>query len=268
MTVTTPRPTGWRRAGAAPLRAVLLDLGDTLMHVDPSVPELYRRSLRELGVRVTAKAVTAALRSAEVVYREAVGSGRPFESSVEEARAFWEEYNAHLVASLGVGDGPRRELARRLSERFWAPQSWRPFPEVLGVLRELRRRGLRLGIVSNFTEALVTVCRRHALDEVLDCVVASTVTGTQKPQPGIFAEALRRLGVGPEAAVHVGDNYVADVLGARAAGLDAVLVDRSRRGVAGMFDFALRPGVGQTRGVVLDCVVVGDLTELLALCQD
>ncbi len=78
--------------------------------------------------------------------------------------------------------------------------------------------------------------------------MASTVTGSQKPDVSIFREALRRTGSDPASSVHMGDNYIADVLGARAAGIDGVLVDRSRRGQPGMFDFALRDGLGGTTG--------------------
>lgn len=255
-----------RRGGRSPLRAVLFDLGDTLMRIEPSVPELYRRSLAELGVEVGEDAVADALRSGEEVYREALRRGRPFESSIAEARSFWEEYNAHLVGALGLGrDGEARRLARALSDRFWSAASWRPFPETTTVLRELRRRDLRIGIVSNFAETLVAVCAEHGLLAFVECAVASTVVGTQKPDPAIFVEALRRLEVAPAEALHVGDNYVNDVLGARAAGIVGVLVDRSRRGVPGMFDFALRDGIGSTRAVPLDCPVIGSLDELFAV---
>jgi putative hydrolase of the HAD superfamily len=124
---------------------------------------------------------------------------------------------------------------------------------------------VQLAVISNFTDALTAVCRTHELDGYFDCLVASTVSGSQKPDVSIFREALRRTGADPESSVHVGDNYIADVLGARAAGIDGVLVDRTRAGGRGMFDFALRDGLGGSRGAVLDCPVVADLRELLAL---
>jgi putative hydrolase of the HAD superfamily len=81
----------------------------------------------------------------------------------------------------------------------------------------------------------------------------------------IFREALRRTGADPASSIHVGDNYIADVLGARAAGIDAILLDRSRGGGRGMFDFALRDGLGGTAGLRLDCPVISDLRGLLTL---
>jgi REG-2-like HAD superfamily hydrolase len=258
--------TGLRPAGAPPLRTVFLDLGDTLMYVHPDVPTVYLETCRELGLEVEPAGVAAALHAGERHYREALRTGRSFESSMVDARAFWQEYNQLILGELGAA-GDTATMARTLSERFWSPPSWRAFPEVHEVLGALRTAGVQLAVISNFTDALVAVCRTHELDGYFDCLVASTVTGSQKPDVSIFREALRRTGADPETSLHVGDNYIADVLGARAAGIDGVLVDRTRGGGRGMFDFALRDGLGGSRGAVLDCPVVADLRELLALIE-
>lgn len=252
------------RMAVRSVRTVFFDLGDTLMHVHPDVPTLYLQTCDEIGVAATPSRMSDALHAGERMYRGALRAGRTFESSMDEARAFWQEYNELILAELGV-ESDRSALARRLTERFWHPHSWRTFPEVHDVLRALRSRGLQLAIISNFTDALVALCETHELDGYFDCLVASAVTGAQKPDAGIFREALRRTGADPATSVHVGDNYVADILGARASGIAGVLIDRSRAGGRGMFDFALRDGIGGTTGVRLDCPVISDLRELLEL---
>jgi len=248
------------------VRTIFFDLGDTLMYVHPDVPTLYLQTCTEIGVDTTPERMAHALHAGERMYRGALRAGRSFESSMDEARAFWQEYNELILAELGVDHG-RAEKARQLSERFWHPHSWRAFPEVHEVLGTLRGRGLQLAVISNFTDALVALCETHELDGYFDVLVASTVTGAQKPDAGIFREALRRTGADPATSMHVGDNYVADVLGARASGISGVLLDRSRAGGRGMFDFALRDGIGGTAGVQLDCPVIGDLRELLEMTQ-
>ena len=250
------------RAGRT--RTVFFDLGDTLMYVHPDVPTLYLQTCTEIGIATTAERLADALHAGERMYRGALRAGRTFESSMEEARAFWQEYNELILAELGV-ENDRAAKAFQLSSRFWHPESWRAFPEVHDVLRDLRARGLQLAVISNFTDALVALCETHELDGYFDCLVASAVTGAQKPDAGIFREALRRTGADPAHALHVGDNYVADILGARASGIRGVLLDRSRAGGRGMFDFALRDGIGGTAGVRLDCPVIADLRELPAL---
>lgn len=252
--------------GRPPPRTVFLDLVDTLVHAHPGIPERYGAGLADLGIESEPGAVGAALVAGEELYRASLRSGRGFETSSAEAVAFWREYNELILGHLGVAPGAARaELADTLSNRLWEPASWRVFPEVHGVLAALRAGGLRLAVVSNFTEAIAAVCATHELAEHLDGIVGSCNVGAQKPDVAIFREALRRTGADPETTLHVGDNYVADVLGARAAGLAAVLLDRSRTGGRGMFDFALRDGVGGTGGVALDCPVIGGLEELLAL---
>jgi putative hydrolase of the HAD superfamily len=236
------------------------------MYVHPDVPTLYRESCAELGLDVDAATVDAALHVGERMYRDALRRGRTFESSLGEARAFWQEYNELILGELGAR-GDVSHMARALTERFWAPRAWRVFPEVHSVLAALRHAGLQLAVISNFTDALIAVCRTHDLDGYFDCLVASATMGAQKPDTAIFREALRRTGADPAAALHVGDNYVADVLGARAAGMDAVLLDRSRSGGRGMFDFAVRDGIGGTTTVEVDCPVIADLSELLSLVE-
>jgi putative hydrolase of the HAD superfamily len=248
------------------LRTVFFDLGDTLMYVHPDVPTLYLETCQSMGIDVSAAHMAEALHAGERMYRHALRAGRTFESSMDEARSFWQEYNELILAELGVSHD-LADRARELSERFWHPESWRVFPEVHDVLRALRAAGLQLAVISNFTDALVALCETHELDGYFDVLVASTVTGSQKPDAGIFREALRRTGADPATSLHVGDNYVADVLGARASGITGVLLDRTRAGVPGMFDFALRDGIGNTAGVALDCPVISDLRELLTLVQ-
>jgi putative hydrolase of the HAD superfamily len=246
------------------VRTVFFDLGDTLMYVHPDVPTLYLQTCNDIGVDTTPDEVHRALHAGERMYRGALRAGRTFESSMDEARAFWQEYNELILAELGVEHG-RAEKARLLTERFWHPHSWRVFPEVHDVLRDLHARGLQLAIISNFTDALIALCETHELDGYFDVLVASAVTGAQKPDAGIFREALRRTGADPATSLHVGDNYVADVLGARASGITGVLLDRSLAGGRGMFDFALRDGIGGTTGIRLDCPVISDLRELVPL---
>src|SRR5262249_3711164 len=106
------------------------------------------------------------------------------------------------------------------------------------VLAALRHRGLRLVVVSNWDcslpEALELVGLRSAVDEV----VTSAVVGAAKPGARIFAAALAPAGCGAAEAVHVGDSQENDVEGAHAAGIRALLLDRS--GSAGDLDSLAR----------------------------
>jgi putative hydrolase of the HAD superfamily len=104
---------------------------------------------------------------------------------------------------------------------------FRAYPEVPDVLARLRAGGARLAVVSNWDVSLHDVLERTGLRPLVDAVVISAELGVAKPDPAIFRAALQRLGATADGAVHVGDSLEHDVAGARAAGLEAVLVVRN-----------------------------------------
>jgi putative hydrolase of the HAD superfamily len=123
----------------------------------------------------------------------------------------------HLHTALPLADVEQTLLG---AVRF------RPYPEVPGVLARLRARGARLAVVSNWDVSLHDVLERTRLRPLVDAVVISAELGAAKPDPAIFLAALERLDAVAGDALHVGDSLDADVEGARAAGIDAVLVAR------------------------------------------
>jgi len=104
---------------------------------------------------------------------------------------------------------------------------FRAYPEVPGVLERLREDGARLAVVSNWDVSLHDVLERTGLRPLVDAVVISAELGVAKPDPAIFRAALDRLGAAADRALHVGDSVEHDVAGARAAGIEAVLVSRN-----------------------------------------
>lgn len=116
------------------------------------------------------------------------------------------------------------ELLQALYDRHMSPAAWRPYPDTGRTLRELRRRGLPVAVVSNIGWDLRPVFRTHGLDELVDAYVLSFELGTQKPDPEIFRVACARLGPAPADVLMVGDDRHADG-GARALGCAVHFVD-------------------------------------------
>lgn len=98
--------------------------------------------------------------------------------------------------------------------------------DVQPALHALRRRGLRLAVVSNWHRGLDSFCHEMSLSNLLDAVISSSDIGVEKPDSRIFLEAVRRLRVEPDRIAHVGDEPDDDFTGAVAAGLRAILIDR------------------------------------------
>jgi putative hydrolase of the HAD superfamily len=124
-----------------------------------------------------------------------------------------------------------RELGRPVPvETMMASIRFRAYPDVASALAVLRRRGLGVVCVSNWDYALPDVLAGCGLAEALDGVVTSAGAGACKPDPAIFVAALELAGCGPAEALHVGDSFAEDVQGARAAGIEGLLIDRDGGG--------------------------------------
>lgn len=123
-----------------------------------------------------------------------------------------------------------REIGREIAvETMIDAIRFEPFGDAAPALRSLRGRGLRLVCVSNWDCSLPEVLERVGLAPLLDGVVSSASCGARKPDPAIFAAALRLAGCDAAAAVHVGDS-AEDVEGAAAAAIEVLRIDRGGGG--------------------------------------
>lgn len=193
---------------SSPPRAILFDLGGTVL-VESRID---LRDATEWLVRDSAGISVEQVRS---LYNDVRNS---FRSGVVEFRM-----QSFLRLVRDWGRLPFQGTIEELELEFWKRLcSMGPLPGVEAVLKELKTRGLIVGIVSNsvFSEDVLTYeLRRNHLQDYFQVVVSSAEYGLQKPHPAIFAAAIGRSGVKATEAWFVGDNYQKDILGAAAAGL-------------------------------------------------
>ena len=212
------------------LAAVTFDLTGTLIRA-PRLGEIYSEVLARHGLEVTPERAAALFRE---VWRELDCSAPPgrdrFAAHPEGARGWWRRLVERFGERLESAP-PGPFAAAELFERFARPDAWELYPEVGPLLDELRRRGLRLGLISNWDERLPRLLDGLGLAGRLDAVVYSQEVGAEKPDGRIFAAALDRLSLPPARVLHVGDRRRHDLEGAQAAGLRALLLDRT--GAAG-----------------------------------
>jgi putative hydrolase of the HAD superfamily len=200
--------------------AVLLDALGTLLRLEPPGPPLAAE-LRGAGFDVSDDRAAHALPAEIRFYLAHHLEGRDPEG-LERLR---DRCAAVLAEALGVPglDAAIVRPAMLAALRFTA------YPDAARALADLRSRGLALAVVSNWDCSLPRVLDDAGLLELVDVVVPSAVVGAAKPDPVPFRAALAALGTPAAGAVHVGDSPDADVAGARAAGLRAVLLDRTAR---------------------------------------
>ena len=209
-----------------PLRAVFLDIGDTVMRPNPSWEAVYAIAFREFGVDVDIGELHAALRRA--YHHGGWGTEGGFEPSEETSFRRTVEIDAAAIAELGLEPMPEAYF-RRLAELFTVTTHWHIFPDAYSTLVALKERGLIVGAVSNWVWTLPELL--HALDLVqhFDFIAASSRIGFEKPHRRIFEWALEQAAVDPAEVIHVGDHVDADVLGAASVGIEGVLIDRAHR---------------------------------------
>ena len=195
-------------------RALLLDAGNTLVYLDhEAVGEVAG-----LPGAALAAAERAAKRRYEVFLAE---EGASHEDG-------WFLFMRCLLEEAGAEGGTAAIEARVLALRAAHDEHnlWRRVPEGLPeALERLRAAGWALGVVSNSEGRLGELFERGGLGGRFEVVIDSGVVGVRKPDPRIFAMALEALEVPAERAVYAGDIPDVDVEGARAAGIEGVLVD-------------------------------------------
>ena len=121
------------------------------------------------------------------------------------------------------------QFFEKVYERFRDSQGWVLFPETIEVLDELKHRGLKLGVISNFDDRIYAVMRSLGILTYFDTITISSETGYSKPDRQIFEAAIRALNEPPPKILLVGDSLTDDVEAAARAGLAALLIDRAGR---------------------------------------
>lgn len=207
-------------APGAPLRAVFFDAGNTLIRMDY---DAMAAALAALGAAVSPEALERAEWRARVRL-DADLRARP-EST--ESGGVGERYVTYVLEEAGIRD-PSVVAALLAWRRHFNPPLgvWTAAaPRAADAVRLARRAGLRTGVISNSNGTVRMILARLGLDGDLDFVLDSHEVGVEKPDPRIFRLALERAGVAAAEAAYIGDLYSVDVVGARGAGLAAVLLD-------------------------------------------
>jgi HAD superfamily hydrolase (TIGR01549 family) len=141
--------------------------------------------------------------------------------------SFWEHYTMRALVEFGCSQAQAKALAPEMHCRM--KEIYRPEDVVLAdvptTLEALRSRGYRLSVVSNRSNPFSEYLQTLGLAGYFDLILSAGEVSSWKPNPRIFQSALERMVVSPSQAVYVGDNYYADVIGARRAGVQPILLD-------------------------------------------
>ena len=230
------------------IRAIFYDLDGTLRMNNPKGWEAFSVFTTQLGMQFTSADILRAARWEHYYFAESPELHKD-EATFADRSAFYTNYSYRQLLVLGVEERRAAELApgvQALMMEAYRPADVVPV-DLLETLTVLRKRGYLLGVLSNRKESYSDYLAKLGLSEYFSLVIAAGEAGRYKPDPGVFEYLLEKAGVSAGESMYVGDNYYADVVGARAAGLLPVLLD-----MHGLFE---EPG----------CPVIQTHSQLLSL---
>jgi len=197
--------------------AITLDAYGTLLHLRDPVPRLARL-LADGGYPNPEQQVRAGLRAEIDYYRANLDEGRDM-ASLQGLRM-----RCAAVLATALGNPPP---VLTMVELMLDSLVFELYPETLSALSQLSCAGHRLAVVSNWDYSLPDTLAQLGILDSFEVVVDSATGPGRKPEPEIFLEALSALGVAPDRALHCGDIAEVDGVGARRAGMAAVVLNRA-----------------------------------------
>lgn len=210
------------------ISTVIFDLDGTIRYSEPRGIDVFHRSIAEMGISFSDEQRKSAERWVHYYWAqspELADDIRRFGQS--ENGDFWRQHARRHIQLLGVPEGEIEELSEKVTQAMQSEYEWKNcVPEdVRPALNCLKDKGMTLGVVSNRHEEFAGLLEELELSDFFDLTLAAGEVGWWKPDPRLLEHAVELLGTKPETTMYVGDNYYADVVGARAAGLVPVLVD-------------------------------------------
>jgi putative hydrolase of the HAD superfamily len=207
------------------IQVVFFDVGGTLVESNGSVGEIYGRFARRYGIDQDPVVMTDAFSRS---FREQPPLAFPRGTPEDELHGLERDWWRRLVLEVVPGFPQFDAFFSEVYEFFRGREGWRLFDDVIPTLAELKDRGLRLAVISNYDSRIDDLLRDFEIERFFDGVHISSRAGAAKPDRDIFLSALRYHQVEPGKAIHVGDSLRADIEGASAVGMQAVLIDRTQ----------------------------------------
>ncbi|HSF79745.1 MAG TPA: HAD family hydrolase [Anaerolineales bacterium] len=235
-------------------KAVLFDLGSTLMYFDGPWPQVIQQGYTALFHVLTKSGLSLEQETFLALFGQRLG--KYYQERDTEFIEYTTAYILRtLLAELGFNDIHPQVIRQALDSMYKVSQAyWKPEDEALPTLQALRGAGYRMGLISNAADdadvqALVDSAGIRAYFEV---ILTSAAQGIRKPNPRIFHQALEHMNLTPDQAVMVGDTLGADILGAEHAGIFSIWITRR----------ADTPGNQAHLDTINPRAVIGTLSEL------
>ena len=209
------------------IKAVFFDLDGTLRHSVPAGGDVFNDYITTLGLHLHYEDRLRAMRWEHHYWANSVDLRDDLLAHSRDSESFWIEYSRRRLVVLGASPARALEFAPKVSAHMgeaYKPQSVVP-DDARKALSELKQAGYILAVISNRDKPFGDLLEEHHISEFFDFSLAAGEVNIFKPEPGVFEHALKRVSLSAQETIYVGDNYFADVVGSRRAGLRPVLYD-------------------------------------------
>jgi HAD superfamily hydrolase (TIGR01549 family) len=208
------------------IKAICFDFFNTLTYYQPSRERVYIDACKKYGLVLDPIMLSKSLAKADIYWRDQNKQMRSSRMAALKKFPFLLEYITRVVNGSGVRINKFIALDILL---HMAKIKWKfvVFDDVIPNLKELKQRGYITGIISNVDRDFQSSFGSMEFMQYIDFHLTSLEAGCDKPAAGIFELALKKAGVEADEAIYIGDQYEQDVLGARNAGMQAILIDRN-----------------------------------------
>ena len=210
------------------LEAVLLDLGDTLVHMSRPWDDVFHANLEalhnylmKLGLRLDFDQFAETFIR---IFEDAAARADVYKIEIPMGDIIAKVLRKSKLEVLGV------DLIRNAEVEFFRPEvaAWQLYPDTLETLAALKSHGLKLGVISNAKSdwAVHAILAKNGIEGFFGVIVTSASLRIRKPRAEIFIRALTNMGAKPSETVFVGDSVEADISGARIVGMRSIHVLR------------------------------------------
>ena len=208
------------------IKAVFFDFFNTLAGYDPSREEIYEQICGDLGITIKAKDIYNTLVHADMFMRDEELILPVEKRPPDQQRDFYTKYLNMALSGCNVEVDSNTAL-KIFGELKKLPWQFQVFKDTIPALKELKSRGLILGLISNVAKDMSPTYQKLGFDEYLDSYTNSLEAGYDKPRREIFLLAMEKCGVTPQQSIFVGDQYDIDIAGARNSDMLPLLIDRN-----------------------------------------
>jgi putative hydrolase of the HAD superfamily len=214
------------------IRVVTFDAAGTLIQLLRPPGRTYAETARVFGYHLDPERVQDSFR---ITWKTFAPPAERADPRPDDDRDWWRELVARTMETAGYRIVPFDGYFDAVYQTFAQPGVWELFPDVQTTVTDLGRLSIRLGVISNFDRRLYAILGHLGVRDAFEHIIISSEIGVRKPASRIFQAAAQRFNVEVNEMLHVGDEPLSDFDGARAAGLEALLVDHKTAKLSSIF---------------------------------